>query len=668
MTRFNLFILGAVCLLLSGCGAGFDAAPAPVLGASSAAIQGHAFGGQQPIVGALVTIYEAGTSGYGAGAIQKASVSTDASGGFAFTSGAYTCTAANSPMYLVVTGGNPGQGANANIALSAVLGSCSAAKSAVVTVNEVTTAATVLALGQFMGKTLGAAGNAYVIGGTCSGCATGTYNRGLVNAMTSTYPQLVNNATGTALATRTAGNQTTTTEAAKINTIANILAACINSNGQTSTADTTSNCGKLFSGVNATNAATRPSDTLQAALQMQLYPYSNVANVYALQTATAPFTGLSSVPNDWTVALSYTTSGFGLGISQNTTSVLDIDASGNIWVPSNKAGAVGLAVFNPLTATFSGPYGGSNLTYPQYVALDQSSPATAYVTDMASSRVNGVGTTSFSAVNSFASSAYTVGGPLSLDASNNILLAANTATTHSLYTIKAGRTSLVQAVDDFSDTFAPPATPNTVAVPLQVPFTNGYLYVGDTTTACRLEFSPGAQQGQSDVYTTGTSSCVVGGMVPAVDNNAYMTSSNNTVCFYVPFETSFNRCSTFSSLNVPKAIALDGANRFWIANSGNASVAAFNVSQSTFVLSAIGSGYLHDANNGNTLGVPYGLAIDGSGNVWVSNASCVATSSTPCSATSFTLTELVGVAAPAITPLSYQEIGSSPASGTKPSN
>jgi hypothetical protein len=47
---------------------------------------------------------------------------------------------------------------------------------------------------------------------------------------------------------------------------------------------------------------------------------------------------------------------------------------------------------------------------------------------------------------------------------------------------------------------------------------------------------------------------------------------------------------------------------------------------------------------------PYGLAIDGAGNVWAANASCIGA----CTPTSFTLSELIGAAAPTITPLSLQ--------------
>jgi hypothetical protein len=62
--------------------------------------------------------------------------------------------------------------------------------------------------------------------------------------------------------------------------------------------------------------------------------------------------------------------------------------------------------------------------------------------------------------------------------------------------------------------------------------------------------------------------------------------------------------------------------------------------------------------------IPYGVAIDQAGNVWTSNASCPA-NGLACSATSFTLSELVGAAAPTITPLSMQLGGAM--AGTKPS-
>ena len=197
----------------------------------------------------------------------------------------------------------------------AALPACAAGKTSTIVLNEVTTAATVIALGQFMGTTLGA-GTVPQIGATCNGCATGTYNQGLVNAFSNTYPQLVDNSTGKALASGTSGSITITREDSKLNTIANVLAACVNSNGATSTTETTSNCGALFTDVNEPGA-TRPSDTVQAALMMDLYPWYNVSAAYGLAVANSPFIGLSTTPNDWTVAISYAYPDMSVGDQRN---------------------------------------------------------------------------------------------------------------------------------------------------------------------------------------------------------------------------------------------------------------------------------------------------------------------------------------------------------------
>jgi hypothetical protein len=60
---------------------------------------------------------------------------------------------------------------------------------------------------------------------------------------------------------------------------------------------------------------------------------------------------------------------------------------------------------------------------------------------------------------------------------------------------------------------------------------------------------------------------------------------------------------------------------------------------------------------------PEGVAIDNAGNVWVTNAGCTTTSCTP---GSFTLTEIIGAAAPSITPVSGQITSGSSLVGTEP--
>jgi len=226
-----LQIAGTARLLLSllavlpiaGCTMGpiaLSGAPANT-GTGSLAIKGGVHGGNQPITGATIQLYAAGTpampssgsstGGYGSGATALIPVGslaasatsayypggvsscpinsdgtnpnncttlpqTDSSGSFAIT-GDYTCTQGQE-VYLVATGGNPGLVGGTNntaIALMAALGTCPASGSLAsavpfVSVNEVTTVAAVWALQQFIGAPTGVAASAYTSqGGATSG-------------------------------------------------------------------------------------------------------------------------------------------------------------------------------------------------------------------------------------------------------------------------------------------------------------------------------------------------------------------------------------------------------------------------------------------------------------------------------------------------------------------
>jgi hypothetical protein len=88
---------------------------------------------------------------------------------------------------------------------------------------------------------------------------------------------------------------------------------------------------------------------------------------------------------------------------------------------------------------------------------------------------------------------------------------------------------------------------------------------------------------------------------------------------------------TGGGLSLPQEIALDGGGNVWITNY-NARVSEFSNSG---VAISPSTGYTSSAM-ANTAGV----AIDGSGNVWISNG-----------VSSTSLTELIGAAVPVITPI-----------------
>ena len=99
-------------------------------------------GGQQPVSGATVKLYKVSTGGDANSSTSmlngSGSVTTVSNGNFTITSD-YSCGTATE-VFLVVTGGNPGSGTNANLELVAALGLCSSLSSSTnVTVNELTT-------------------------------------------------------------------------------------------------------------------------------------------------------------------------------------------------------------------------------------------------------------------------------------------------------------------------------------------------------------------------------------------------------------------------------------------------------------------------------------------------------------------------------------------------
>src|SRR5271155_106496 len=103
--RRSPLALLSLSLLLSSCGTQRSGQQLVV----PAGRHGLVHGGQQPVTGATLQLYAVGTTGDGSAStplLSPAPVS-DANGGFNI-SGAYTCPAPSSLVYIVASGGNPG--------------------------------------------------------------------------------------------------------------------------------------------------------------------------------------------------------------------------------------------------------------------------------------------------------------------------------------------------------------------------------------------------------------------------------------------------------------------------------------------------------------------------------------------------------------------------------
>lgn len=293
---------------LAGCGGGS-------VGRSAAApVSGGVFAGgpQNPIVGSSITFFSAGASGYGTGASVLATATSNSSG--SFNIGSYTCPSAATQTYITATGGNPGGGRNAAIGLMALTGQCgNLTASSFVMINELTTVAAQWALAQYIDST------GQIIGTSLSNV------KGLNNAINLTNNDLVvsymvsggdpNNTGVPASFLPTAADCSTGSPPIncdgleRLDTLANIIASCVNSSGPSST-----QCQQLFCGATpgaswdgaSCSVTPTPDDTLEATHAVVTNPVSNANTIYTVppppgMTLFEP--ALTSAPADWTLAL-----------------------------------------------------------------------------------------------------------------------------------------------------------------------------------------------------------------------------------------------------------------------------------------------------------------------------------------------------------------------------
>jgi len=342
----SAFALTTLSLLLSGCGVGAVTKTAsPVAPAARAALHGSIHGGQQPISGAALGLYIASIKKYGDPIqnILKVSVLSDTAGGFNI-GGDYSCSPGDQ-LYITATGGDSGSGVNSNSAVMAALGDCANLNAnTFISINEVTTVGSVFALAPFMSgaAALGTSGNNVA---------------GLTHAFASVH-KLVNTSAGTASGDLLPAGAVA--PAAEINTLANLIAACINTSGDTGAG---SPCHTLFALLTPVGG-TAPNDTIAATLAIAQNPTLNVTALYNTIPPQSPFQPtLPKAPADWTLAINYTAGDF------NKPSTTTVDGAGNIWVANAGNNTVTLLAQTgaPVTAL---PLSGNGLVTPTAIAMD----------------------------------------------------------------------------------------------------------------------------------------------------------------------------------------------------------------------------------------------------------------------------------------------------------
>ena len=583
---------------------------------------GKVMSGQQPVVGTEVQLYVAGSSGYGSGAtLLTPAVFTDQNGAFIMQANV-TCPSSSALTYVTAGGGHTGSGSdNSAIGMMAAPGSCGSLNNSTAVVNEVTTIAAAWALTPFLGS------------GGVVGTSSGN-QKGLANGFAGAA-NLVDVSSGATPGKSVPGNATI--PKTKINTLADILSACVE-------LSSTNACSTLFAAATPPGG-TAPNNTLDAALNIARNPAVNPAALFALVTSSSPFQPtLPAAPPDWTLAVTLTGGGL------NQPGQIALDASGNLWV-ANYVSAVTEFSSSGAAISPAGGFTGGGLAQSYGLAVNQD--GNIWVTDYTSpSGVNngdGVVTVlNASGQPVSGANGYSVGGIF-------IPVAAAADTTGNVWIADFGDSTAAEFAMD--GTAVSPATgfgsallDGPVAVAIDANhiawFANQSAQTGSVTS-----ISPDGSK--ANTWPCG-GDAPSGIAVDAIADSAnaatghlwtanYLSGSVSELALHSDGSaTLVGTPYTGGGIKYPNGIAVDGAGNVWVANYRGASITELQGAKAAQPGSAVSpaAGFGSDAS----LIVPYALAIDASGNVWVSNQG-------QNTAKQFTVTEFLGAAAPVKTPL-----------------
>lgn len=659
--RVSTFVLSlslAGAALLSGCAGSFNPLSNPIESKQTAigTITGSVHGGQAPVTGAQIYLFAAGTGGYGTAAtslIQSGNpgvscntsgvlngttypalanacyVTTDNNGNFAL-GGDYQCTA-GTQVYMVAVGGNPGLSGTVNntaIVQMAGLGQCPAAGNLAaqvpyLVINEVTTVAFAYSMSGF-------ATNPFNVSADATGASA------IANAMANTT-NIVNIQYGQA-PTVTNGNTNSINPQQKLYSLANIAAACVNTDPRVNTAP----CTNLFSLAKSSGTTgTTPADESTALFNIAHNQAANVHAIWNLTPSTGVFSpSLTIEPTDWTMPVIYK----GL-VSQPGTNGNDIvsgpfniafDASGNAWIGDRVNGVVevgpqgasttinnnfgmvkGVAV-SPVDGTlWVSDYGNNEL----YVMNTTGTILTTIATTRNGATINGPILTAFSG--------NTSGRALAFEANETVA---------GVNVFDAGG----YGFKDFEtgSSFANIGTPGWIAVDnggnAWIPSTNS-TWIGEVTSK---------ENGKSSNFTFKSleKSGAVSSYSVAADGNGNLWLGNitgNTQLQELTAGSSSNAGSsqgvvTGGGMDGPFKLAVDGSNNVWISNANANTVSARNTTSNS------GNGSWL-ATNGFSTSAPGGTgcvvaAPDPSGNIWAANSDG-------------SITQLLGLATPTAAPL-----------------
>jgi hypothetical protein len=640
LKRCNLSTLGALAALA--------VALCPLPASASTSFSGSVKGGLSPISGAAVKFFAVGNSGYGSAATLLAQTTSNSSGGF--TVSGYTCPAGDPQTYVLATGGNAGSGSNAAIGLMALTGTCQTLGStSFIAVNELTTVASQWGLAQFIDAT-----------GMQIGTSPGNAS-GLTNAVAGAMADLVTSVgtdssdSGVPAKFLPTGSQCMTSSPPtncdglrRLNSLANILAACVMTSGPSSAA-----CSSLFKNTSTPSSRT----TLEAAHQAVTNPVRNVKAIFAVQQmlASPPYQpSLKSAPDGWELALLFVPT----NAKFNSPVWVALDAPGNVWIVNGGLGAGSVSELpagNYNDGAVNLAPAGAAFNVPFAVALDTAGDV--FVANAADNDIVELPAGNFDAgATHFSPLGARLDGPaaLALDVSNNLWVAnlfggagcqknppavpcggiselksrsftadgfhfvPSAAKFDSLLTIALDSTGNVWTSNEFGNSVSELTAPHHVGLnfaPASAAFNRPIALALDASSNVWV------------VNSQGGKGC--DGAPPCGSLTELPAGNPNGAVNFAPAAAAFLQ---------PNSVAVDSNGNLWVSNAGpSVCEAAICGSVSELSASSPNNGALNFAPPGSGFQQPTLLAIDTSGNVWVSQLGG--------------LTELVGIAGPVSTPI-----------------
>jgi streptogramin lyase len=594
-----------------------------------------------------VTLYAAGSSGYGSAPKTLVTTTSDSNGSFGIAfipeSG---CPAGNlnDQTYIVATGGNAGGGSNSAIGLMALTGPCnSLTSSTFVVVNELTTAAAQWSLAQFIDSTGIKVGTSATNALGLNNSTASAQSNLVVSYLQSGGTTSNTGVPASFLPWSSSSSTCTSTQNCdglqRLDTMANILAACDTSSGPSS-----SPCGTLFTATGVSSTATM----LSAAHAIVTDPASQVSTIYGVQqtpSTSAPYQpALSAAPNDLTLPLNFNPTGANFSAPRT----IAIDGGGAAWIANFKGNSV-----TKLTSSgaLAGNFTSGSPRLPYGVAIDNS--GNAWVAnffggnDLAGSVIefNNSGSTATAFNNSNTSPGDVFDDPtdIAFDSTGNLWI-SNTQTGGfgSPAELIAGCTSGSCTGINFNGI--------TLQGPIGVAIdaSNNIWMENTTGSYAVVELSSCTNSGCTVSTLSPIGASLNSPVRPAID-----AAGNVWVANQAGVNSGVSKlaagCTTFSctgndfnpagaNIDKPSSVAIDGAGNVWTANQGT--------SQSVTELTNAGALVGNFAPTGASFSSPSSIAIDGSGNVWVSNCGSANCNSAGVGGVS----ELVGAAPPVLTP------------------